>query len=251
MKHFFLSLILRYFLLTFAGRVNNEPSVVTVNTTQSSLSHGAVNNEIRKGDGTDVVVPSSSSQMSTSSTTLDGQEKKTVNSSGNKAQNSKPLVPSATVPVTTGNSTSNVLGDSRNIVGNARYNSNKNNNNNTTNSISTVNNPLVTTQPKINNNSINNNSNGNSNNSHRINEENAGSEVRITNNDQQVSCILNIQTFSSFDFQNFSIFLLALKSMESVILKLVFSILQCSFHLMMMKMFCKSAFRNCLKPQSV
>lgn len=200
MKHS--SSLSSFFLLTFAGRVNNEPSVVTVNTTQSSLSHGAVNSGIRKGDSTDVVVPSSS-QMSTSSTTFDGQEKKVVNSSS-KAH-SKPLAP-ATVPVTTGTATSNNVGDSsRNLIGNARYNKN---NSITTTSTSTVNPSFTTTQPKINNNTINTNSNGN-NNSHRINNEENTSEVRITN-DQQVSCIhklsfIRLSELSSFE----TLFLLA------------------------------------------
>lgn len=175
--------------------MNNEPSVVTVNTAQSSLSHVGTTalNETRKGN-TDVV-PSSSSQMSTSSsTTHDGQEKKAVNIEAH----SKPLA-----PATAGNISTNNVGDSpmtvlrNNAVDNVRYN--KNNNNNIPTNTSTAN-PLVTTQHRINNIAINNNGNSNNSNIHRNNEDT--SEVRITN-DQQVSCIENIQIILHSTFRTF------------------------------------------------
>lgn len=180
--------------------MNNEPSVVTA---QSSLSQVGTGKEFKKGD---VVSPSSftSSQMSTSSLTpLDGQERKTPN----KAP-LKPLVPTTTTGIS-----SNHVGDGQN-AGTRNYNKSNNNNNSTT---SPNDNSSVTTQPKININNINNsNGNNSSNNSHHINEDTSG---RITN-DQQVS-YQQMSLHSTFRtlFDNF-FHSFCSRLMESVIFKL-------------------------------
>lgn len=183
--------------------MNNEPSVVTVNTTQSSLSQVGTGKESWKADVSNNVVPSS--QLSTS-TSLDGQERKA-------SLNKTPLkAPSAQASVLA----PSIGSDNQSVVG-TRFGGNKSNNNIATSTSTTNSSPA--TQPKINNNTINNStSNGNNINSHQINED-ASSTVR-TSNDQQVSSSLQ---HPSFDFQNFVcinyLFLCSSICIESIILK--------------------------------